>query len=88
VKLDIRGHITKAEKDVAHVTIKVGPFEKTFDWPVGKAESEDYYLAETFAVPGGRLPQPFPVSAKATATSAEGGSALVTVDSLDWSVAP
>ena len=82
--IDLTGYIIKSPSATARLTLKIGNAEKTIEWTDATALSEKFTKSFDIIVPGGgRLPDPFPVSAEAIASkTATGDSVFLSLNTL------
>jgi hypothetical protein len=83
-RVELRGHIIKSADSVARLVVTIGTEHKMLEWPKGSAASEPFVTTiESGVQPGGRLPDPFAISAAAYARKGDdGGAALVSLESI------
>jgi hypothetical protein len=85
----IGGLIVKTAGSTARIDLAFGDIRKTIEWLPAEVKSERFEQVITAAVPGGRVPAPFPVSVLIMANKpADGGAVLVTVDSIEIELQP
>lgn len=82
--VEVAGYVVKSQTAIARLTLKIGSEEKVIEWPGNAAMSEKFTRSFDVILPGGgKLPDPFPVSAEAFAQkNAATDSAFVSLNSL------
>ncbi len=88
-KATVSGLIVKTAGTTARIDFSFGDIKKTVEWQDADVKSERYTTEIVAAVPGSRIPVPFPVTALLLAKKADStGTVLITVDSIKIDVGP
>jgi hypothetical protein len=83
LRIELKGQIVKTKGSTARIDVTIGNEQKSVEWGENEEVAESFVRTITATVPGGQLPNPFTVSAAASAKKlADHGAAVITLESL------
>jgi hypothetical protein len=81
--IELRGSIVKTAGSTARVDVTVGNAQGSIEWPENEVAAGPFTRPIDVAVEGGQLPNPFTISAVASAKKlSENGAAIVTLEEI------
>jgi hypothetical protein len=82
--IELHGRIVKTAGATARVDVTVGAAQGSIEWQESEVVADAFVRAIDVAVEGGQLPNPFTISAVASAKKiSESGAAIVTLEKID-----
>jgi hypothetical protein len=82
--IELHGRIVKTAGSTARVDVTIGEAQGSIEWQESEVVADAFTRAIDVAVEGGQLPNPFTISAVASAKkTSESGAAIVTLEKID-----
>lgn len=83
IRIELKGSIVKTKGATARIDVTIGDQQKSVEWGENEEVAGGFVKTLDATVPGGQLPNPFMVSAAASAKKlADHGAAVITLESL------